>query len=219
MNNIILIAPPAAGKGTQATMLKDKYNIAHISTGDLLRNEVATGSKRGLYIGQIQAEGGIVDDDIVLELLEKRIQKSDCDNGYILDGFPRTINQAEKFNEMIARYNKPINYVIFLDIKKEEAMKRTLGRVTCPECKTIYSLYKDKFEIEGICNKCHFKLEYRNDDNEETFNKRFDTYLDKTKPLIDYYQSKGLLSCVKCCEEKEDTFKQVEAIINKEKND
>lgn len=215
MINIILIAPPAAGKGTQSELLNEKYNFAHISTGDLLRAEAASGSERGKYIGQIQASGGIVDDDIVLELLENKIKNLDNDYGYVLDGFPRTINQAEKYEEIANRLGKNINFVLFLDIEKDRAMKRTLGRLTCPSCKAIYNVYSSKFDEIGLCNVCHSKLEKRNDDTEEIFANRFDSYMKNTQPLIEYYIAKGLLHNVQCCEEKEDTFAIIESIINR----
>lgn len=219
MKNIVFIAPPAAGKGTQSDLLKEKYNMVHISTGDLLRAEVASGTENGNYIKKIMDEGLLVNDEIILKLLEKRLSAKDCNNGYILDGFPRTLDQAKAYDELADRLGKTIDYVIYLDIKREEAMKRITGRVSCPSCGAVYNEYVDIFKEKGFCNKCQAKLEKRSDDNEETFNHRFDTYLDKTKPVIDYYKQKGLLYVVDSGVNKDYTFSQIKKIISGAKND
>lgn len=213
MKNIILIAPPAAGKGTQATLLKEKHNMVHISTGDLLRHEVASNSEVGLHVKKIMEEGLLVEDNIILNLLEKRLKEKDCDNGYILDGFPRDLEQAKAYDELAHRLNRTIDYAIFLDIDKEEAKKRIIGRISCPSCGAVYNEYFDTFEKPGYCNDCSTKLEKRSDDNEETFNQRFDTYLEKTRPVVDYYKAKGILYIVDSNINKENTFNQIESII------
>lgn len=213
MNNIILIAPPAAGKGTQAALLKEKYNMVHISTGDLLRLEAQEDTERGKYIADLLSHGKLIDDSIVLELLEKKLNESDCDNGYILDGFPRTKDQAILLDELSNRLNKNIDYVIFLDIDRDKAMKRSLGRVSCPECKAIYNEYFDTFKEIGFCNKCGTKLDKRTDDNEETFNNRYDSYIKMTEPVVEYYKSKGILHIVDSSFDKEYTLSQIEKII------
>lgn len=217
MKNVIFIAPPAAGKGTQADKMKERYNMAHISTGDLLREEIAAGSEIGQKAKTIMDQGGLVDDDIVFSLLEKRLQQPDCENGYILDGFPRNIEQAKRFEEVSVQLNKPVDYVIYLEIDRDEAMRRITGRVSCPICGAIYNTYSDKVEVDQTCSKCQQgKLFRRDDDNEETFVKRFDTYLTKTQPLIDYYKEKGILSVVNSGINKDYTFEQVAKIIDKE---
>ncbi len=216
MKNIIFIAPPFAGKGTQSDLLKEKYNMAHISTGDLLRAEVATGSEKGKYIFQIQTSGGLVDDDIVLELLEKRLRKPDCKNGYILDGFPRTIEQAKRYEDMSSKLGGHKDYIIYLDVDREIARERVIGRLSCPNCDNVYNKYKDKIE-DNKCPKCSSELFKRPDDNEETFKNRFDTYLEKTKPLIDYYKDLGILHVVDGGVNKEYTFHQIENILKDEK--
>ncbi|MFA5409693.1 MAG: adenylate kinase [Bacilli bacterium] len=216
MKNIIFIAPPASGKGTQSDLLKEKYNMVHISTGDLLRNEAASASPMGIYVKGLMDQGLLVDDEIILKLLEKRLQQQDCDNGYILDGFPRNLEQAAAYDEISKRLKRSIDYVILLDIKKDTAMRRITGRTSCPSCGMIYNEYVDTFTKQGFCNKCSSRLEKRSDDNEETFNKRFDTYLVKTQPVIDYYKEKGLLYVVDSNISKEYTFSQIEAILREE---
>jgi len=195
MKPIIFIAPPAAGKGTVSDALKQKYNLAHISTGDLLREAVAKGDENGLKIKEILDKGQLVSNEIVLDLLKSRIMQDDCKNGYILDGFPRTIEQAEEYENILASMNKELGFVIFLEVDKELAKKRTIGRVSCTACGAIFNtiLEDKKPKVENICDRCGATLTKRSDDNEETFNQRFDTYFTKTAPLIEYYEKKGAL--------------------------
>lgn len=211
--NIIFIAPPAAGKGTQSKLLTDKYGICHISTGNLLRTEATSESELGNYIKELINNGKLVDDNIVLKLLETKLNQSDCDNGYILDGFPRNIEQAKAFNEMSNRLNRNIDYVIFLNIAKEEAMKRITGRLSCPQCGAIYNEHFDTFTSFGKCNHCSTDLVKREDDNIESFNQRFDIYLSTTQPLIEYYKAQGVLHEIDSSISKEHTFMQIENII------
>ncbi len=208
--NIILIAPPAAGKGTHSALLKERYGLSHISTGDLLR-EVASHDKD---LSDKLSRGELITDEIVFKLLEDKIINLKSDKGHIFDGFPRTLSQAEELDKILNKYNQKVDVVIYLDIDKEVAMKRTLGRLTCSNCGEIYNIYRDTFKVENHCNKCNSELTKRQDDNEETFNKRFDTYLEKTQPLIDYYKNRNLLRNVKCQPNKEETFVLIEAILS-----
>ncbi len=218
MKSIIFIAPPAAGKGTQAVMLSSKYNMPHISTGDILRS-AQDDTERGKYIAEEMAKGHFVSDEIILELLKERLLQSDCNNGYILDGFPRNIEQAKHYEEILANLNKDLGYVIVLDIDKEVAKNRIVGRVTCPNCGSVFNEISEeaKPHISGICDKCGTKLVKRADDNAETFENRFDTYLEKTKPLIDYYKEKNILYHVDTSFGKDNTFKQIEDIMSDKK--
>ena len=178
MKNIIFIAPPAAGKGTQAKMLSEKYNIPHISTGDLLREEAAKSTELGMMIKDIISSGKFVSDQIITSLLEKRLMREDCNNGYILDGYPRNLEQAKIYEDLLKNLNKDLGIVIFFDIDKELAKKRTLSRIVCPECGTSYNLEVTalKPKLEGICDKCNSRLNIRSDDNAESFITRFDTF-------------------------------------------
>lgn len=207
--NIILIAPPAAGKGTHSALLKEKYGLSHISTGDLLR-EVAISNDD---IAEKLSRGELITDEIVFELLENKIRELNSDKGHIFDGFPRTLNQADELENILSKFNQKVDVVIYLDIDKEIAMKRVLGRLTCTSCGKIYNIHIDKFKKENYCNICNIELNKRKDDNEETFTKRFDTYLEKTAPLIEYYKNKGLLYNVLTQQNKEDTFKLIEEVL------
>lgn len=218
MKNIIFIAPPAAGKGTQAKMLSEKYNIPHISTGDLLRDEATKSTELGMMIKDIISSGKFVSDQIITSLLEKRLMREDCNNGYILDGYPRNLEQARIYEDLLKKLNKDLGIVIFFDIDKELAKKRTLSRIVCPECGTSYNLEVTalKPKLEGICDKCNSRLNIRSDDNAESFITRFDTYINKTKSLIDYYKDKDVLKVVKVEDglSANDIFKEVEEIVN-----
>ena len=214
MKNIIFIAPPAAGKGTQSILLREKYNLAHISTGDLLREASLEDSERGQYILNCLKEGNLVSDDITIELLIERLNKDDCKNGYILDGFPRTVEQAIQYETILKNLNKELGVVIFLDIPKEIALKRIVGRQVCPSCGAVYNDQIDisKPKIQNICDICGHELQKRKDDNETTFNIRFETYMKKTEPLIKHYEELGVLYKINEVD-KEKVFKRIEEII------
>ena len=218
MKNIIFIAPPAAGKGTQSKFVSEEYNIPHISTGDLLRDEVASQTELGLSIKSIMDNGQFVSDDIITKLLRNRLSKEDCNNGYILDGYPRNIKQAEIYEGLLNELHKDLGVVIFLDIDKDLALKRTLSRIVCSNCGISYNLLVDELKPvqEGICDKCCSKLNVRADDNEQTFISRFDTYIAKTQDLIDYYKNKGCLHEVKVDEQSsaEAVFEKIKVILN-----
>lgn len=213
MMNIILIAPPAAGKGTHSALLNENYGLSHISTGDLLREVAVYDSS----IAEKMSKGELISDEIVFKLLEDKLIALNSKVGHIFDGFPRNISQAEELNNILNRLNQKIDYVIYLDIEKEVAMQRVLGRLTCSNCGEIYNTYRDTFKVEGKCNKCDSDLTKREDDNEETFTKRFDTYLEKTQPLIEYYNNKGLLHNVKCQPNKEETFELIRKVLSDNK--
>lgn len=214
MKSIIFIAPPAAGKGTQAVMLSSKYNIPHISTGDILRN-AQDDTERGKYISSEMAKGHFISDEIILELLTERLSQSDCENGYILDGFPRNIKQAEEYEEILNKLNKDLGIVIVLDIDKEIAKERIVGRISCPKCGSVFNdMIEESMPKEaGICDKCKTKLKKREDDNAESFEVRFEGYLVKTEPLIEYYQNKNILYRVDSSLGKDITFNQIEDIL------
>lgn len=214
MESIIFIAPPAAGKGTQSKLLCDTYHIPHISTGDLLREASLVDDERGHYISTQMRLGALVSDDIILELLEERLSKEDCNHGYILDGFPRNIEQAIAYEHILERIQKKLGVVILLDVDKELACKRIEGRLSCPKCGSVYNenIEESKPKKEGICDRCGEALIHRHDDNSETFSARYDTYLTKTQPLIDYYDKKGVLYRVHSGE-KDTTFLQIQKIL------
>ena len=214
MRDIILIAPPAAGKGTQAKLLSSKYQIPHISTGDLLR--AATG-ELGDIVKKTMESGALVSDDLVLKLLEERITKEDCQNGYILDGFPRNVSQAESYMKLLEKLNKPLGDVIYLDASKEVTQKRIVGRLSCPTCGAVYNDQIDESKPKrfGTCDKCNGPLSKRSDDNLETFEKRYQTFMNETYPLLNYFKNKGKLFTVGSGISKERTLNEIEKIINR----
>ena len=215
--NIIFIAPPAAGKGTHSEILKNKYNLAHISTGDLLRKESKKDNDLSKYLREQMKTGDLISDEIVTELLEKRLQDDDCNNGYILDGYPRNLNQANILDNLLNNLNKQVNYVFYLSIDKDIAMKRACGRLGCPICGKIYNSYfeETKPKVSNTCDKCGVELNHRDDDNEESFNKRFDTYINSTKPLLEYYKNKNILYTIDSGLAKEIASKKILDILEK----
>ena len=218
MKNIIFIAPPAAGKGTQSKLVSVEYNIPHISTGDLLRDEVNSGSHLGKFLKEEMDKGNLISDDIIVNLLRTRICKVDCNNGYILDGYPRNVEQAMIYENLVNELGKEVGIVIFMDIDKEIALKRTISRMICGTCGTSYNTAQENLKptIDGVCDKCGHVSKVRSDDNEETFNNRFNTYINATKPLIEYYQNKGILKTIKINETDtvNDIFNKIKELIN-----
>lgn len=215
MKNLILIAAPGAGKGTLSKDLLKKYDYVHISTGDLLREQVAVGDELGKEIQKIQEAGGLVSNEIVYKALEKKLSDPACDNGYILDGFPRNIEQAREYDNILKRSGRDIGIVLVLDIPKENLIERITGRFSCKECGEIHNIYSEdlKPKKEGICNKCGGELTQRKDDNLESFEKRYETYLESTAPLIDFYKEKGVLHVIDSSKGHEYTVEQAEKII------
>ena len=215
MKNIILIAAPAAGKGTEAAILKQEYNMPHISTGDMLREKAAEDSELGRDINYKINNGIFVSDELIIEILKDRISKDDCNNGYILDGFPRTVAQAEAYDDMLEELGKDLGIVVVLDIDKNIAASRIAGRISCPNCKAVYNTNSSELtpKEEGICDKCGSKLVKRADDNEETYIERYNTYIEKTSPLIDFYEAKGVVYHVNASEGKNFTHEQVVKIL------
>jgi len=217
MKNIIFIAPPAAGKGTQAKLVSAEYNIPHISTGDLLREEMAKGSEIGISIKKDMDAGNLVSDEVITTLLKNRIIKSDCKKGFILDGYPRNLAQAKIYNNLLDELNLNKGVVIFFDIDKDIALKRTLSRVVCQNCGSSYNLLIEELKPhkENICDRCNHELKTRTDDTEEVFIHRFDTYINSTKDLIEYYQNLGLLHKIDVEEKSAETiFEEVKEILN-----
>ena len=216
MKNIIFIAPPAAGKGTISNMICSKYNIPHISTGDLLRDEIAASTKIGLEIKESMALGKFVSDEVITKLLKKRLANKDCRKGFILDGYPRNIHQAKIYDDLLKELECDMGTVIFLDITKEEALSRINSRMVCPKCGMSYNLSNKELSPvrEGLCDNCSSKLVTRSDDTEETFIDRFDTYMRETYPLIEYYESANNLIRIEVGGKTPDEiFKEVEKVI------
>lgn len=192
MKNILFIAPPAGGKGTQSDMLQDNYGYVHISTGDLLR-EVDKTSELGIKVNELMSSGKLVSDDIVLELLKNKLMSLSKDDAFILDGFPRNVSQADMLDILLNELGMNLDLVIELVVPYDTLLKRAIGRVSCPKCKATYNTFFKPTKVEGICDKCGSELVHRSDDNEDTFKVRYDTYLESTNPLVDYYKKQGKL--------------------------
>lgn len=216
MKNIIFVAAPAAGKGTISAKVCTEYNIPHISTGDLLRNEIAASSKIGMEIKSAMARGEFVSDEVITKLLKKRLEAKDCKKGFILDGYPRNISQAKTYDNILKELNYDEGLVVFLDIDRELAMKRALSRVVCSNCGLSYNLINKEYAPlkEGICDNCGSSLKTRSDDNEESFINRFDTFMKETYPLLEYYEKKGNLLKIKVDNiTTDDIFDEIKKVI------
>lgn len=215
MKNVVFIAPPAAGKGTQSKELERLYNYVYIATGDLLRN-IDPNTDLGKKVNQIMNSGELVGDEIITELLKEKL--TTVASNFILDGYPRNVNQAAILDELFERLNIKNIIVVYLDIDEDTAKKRMLGRMNCLKCNVIYNKYYDKAKpkVEGKCDICNSELDVRVDDTEEAFTKRFQIYLNNTKPVLDYYKEKGLLKIVKVSDEKQETFTEIVKCVSGE---
>lgn len=202
---IILLGAPGAGKGTQARLIVSKYNIAHISTGDMLREEIRSNSKLGETAKTYISQGKLVPDEIIFDIVKKRLQNDDCKNGFVLDGFPRTLKQAEKLEEITS-----IDYVIDLSVNKDALIKRLTSRLTCKDCASAFST-KDNLTA---CPLCGGTLYQREDDTEDVIKNRFNTYEKQTNPLKDFYKSKNKLHSICSDGSVESIFKDIQKVLN-----
>ena len=193
MMNLILFGPPGAGKGTQAKFIVDSFNVPQISTGDMLRVAVKEKTALGVIAKQIMDSGGLVSDDIVLGLVKERLALSDCNNGFVLDGFPRTVPQADALVSVLGGFGKSIDHVISLDVDNADIVLRLSGRRTCSSCGKGYHVTFDPPKVSGVCDVCQSVLIQRDDDSEETVRNRLSVYDEMTAPLKSYYDNAGLL--------------------------
>ena len=215
MKNIIFIAPPAAGKGTMSERLIEKYGYTHISTGEILRGMAQKEDDFGRDLSAKLKTGKLISDDIVYEALKRRLSENDLDNGFILDGFPRNIEQAREYDKILNDINKDLGVVIYLDTPREVLEKRIVRRRMCSKCGATYNVLTgvNTPKVENVCDKCGAELYQRNDDNEESFKVRYDTFMEHTYPLLEYYKEKNKLYCVTSVDV-DNTIKEIEAIIN-----
>ena len=191
MLRTILLGPPGAGKGTQAVNIVDKYGIPHISTGDIFRANIKNGTELGKRAQEYMNRGELVPDDLVIEIATTRLLEDDCKNGFLLDGFPRTVYQAEKLDEFLAAHGSKIDKVLDIAVEKEELITRLTGRRVCKACGASYHVVNIPPKTEGICDRCGGELIQRADDTIETVTNRIDVYEKQTKPLVDYYENAG----------------------------
>ena len=210
---IIMLGAPGAGKGTQAKKIASKYEIPHISTGDIFRANIKNGTELGKKAKSFMDQGLLVPDELTVDLVMDRIQKEDCKNGYILDGFPRTIPQAEALDQALKALGDKLDYAIEVDVPDENIVKRMAGRRACVHCGATYHIVHAPTKVENICDVCGGDLILRDDDKPETVTKRLAVYHSQTKPLIDYYKEEGILATVDGTADLEDVFKAVVAIL------
>ncbi|TDA25841.1 MAG: adenylate kinase [Archaeoglobi archaeon] len=213
--NLILLGPPGAGKGTQAKIIMDKYGIPQISTGDMLREAVAKGTELGKKAKKYMTEGKLVPDEIVIGIVKERLKQKDCEKGFILDGFPRTLAQAEALDRIMGEMGKKIDAVINVNVPEEEVVRRIAYRRTCKNCGAIYHLIYNPPKRPGICDKCGGELYQREDDKEETVRERYRVYKKNTEPLIEYYKKKGILFDVDGTKDIEGVKREVLDILSK----
>lgn len=206
---MVLLGPPAAGKGTQAKILADKFSIPTISTGAIIRNAISSKTPLGVVAKDYIDRGELVPDDLVIDLVKHRLSEDDCKNGYILDGFPRTVFQAETADKIGITVEK----TVLFDVSDEEVVSRITGRRECPKCGSVYHMVSNPPKADGICDSCGGKLVHREDDTEETVRKRLEVYHKQTEPLIKFYENKGVLVRVVGQKNIEDTTEKMFEVL------
>ena len=210
---IIMLGAPGAGKGTQAKMLAEKYGVPHISTGDIFRANIKNGTELGMEAKKYMDQGLLVPDELTVRILLDRVAQDDCKNGYVLDGFPRTIPQAEVLDSELTKLGDHIDYAINVDVPDENIVKRMSGRRACLTCGATYHIEHVPPKKEGICDVCGSELVLRDDDKPETVKNRLNVYHEQTQPLIDFYTEKGVLKTVDGTVPMEEVFAAITAIL------
>ena len=211
--NIIMLGAPGAGKGTQAIQLAAKYQIPHISTGDIFRANIKQGTELGQKAKGYMDAGLLVPDELVCELVVDRLGQDDCTKGFILDGFPRTIPQAEALTEALDKVGSKIEYAINIDVPDENIVARMSGRRACVKCGATYHIVNIPTKVEGICDKCGEPVVLRDDDKPETVQKRLEVYHDQTQPLIDFYEAKGVVKTIDGTQPMDQVFNAIVEIL------
>ena len=206
---LILLGPPGAGKGTQASAIVKKYNIPHISTGDIFRANIKEGTELGKKAEEYMNKGLLVPDEIVVSIVKDRLTKDDCKNGFLLDGFPRTVAQAEALDQELKEMLSKIDKVINIEVDKDILVERIIGRRICKNCGATYHIKFSPAKQDGICDICGGELHQRKDDTLDTVEKRIQVYMEQTKPLIDYYAQKGLLLNIDGTKDKDEVFQEI----------
>lgn len=210
---IVMLGAPGAGKGTQAVMICEKYGIPHISTGDIFRSNIKNGTELGKKAKEYMDQGKLVPDELTIQLLLDRVAQDDCRNGYVLDGFPRTIPQAEVLTKALAETGSKVDYAINVDVPDENIIHRMSGRRSCPKCGASYHIEFIPPKQEGICDACGAELIQREDDKPETVKNRLAVYHEQTQPLIEYYEKADALRTVDGTKDKDEVFGDIVAIL------
>ncbi|QSZ27139.1 adenylate kinase [Aceticella autotrophica] len=214
---IVLLGSPGAGKGTQASMIAEANHIPHISTGDIFRYNIKNETELGKLAKQYIDKGLLVPDDVTNKIVQDRIQKEDCKNGFLLDGYPRNVYQAEFFDNLLEEKNLKLDFVLNINVDKDILINRLGGRRICPNCGATYHIVTDPPKIEGICDKCGAKLIIRSDDNIDSVLKRLKVYEDETKPLIEYYSKKNILIDIDGNKPVNEVFESIQALMGDNK--
>lgn len=210
---IIMLGAPGAGKGTQAKMIAERYKIPHISTGDIFRANIKNNTELGLEAKKYMDQGLLVPDELTVKILLDRVAKEDCADGYVLDGFPRTIPQAQVLGDALARQGEKIDYAVNVDVPDENIVRRMSGRRACLKCGATYHVEHIPPKAEGICDTCGSELVLRDDDRPETVQNRLKVYHDQTQPLIDFYTARGVLKTVDGTADMQDVFSAITEIL------
>ncbi|KRG14308.1 adenylate kinase [Virgibacillus soli] len=211
--NLVLMGLPGAGKGTQADKIVEKYGTPHISTGDMFRAAISEGTELGLKAKSFMDQGALVPDEVTIGIVQERLNKPDCENGFLLDGFPRTVAQAEALEAILDEIGKKIDFVINIQVDKEILMERLTGRRICENCGTAYHLVFNPPAVEGVCDRCGGKLYQRADDNAETVQNRLEVNLQQTQPLLDFYQEKGYLKNINGQQHIDQVFADIDSLL------
>lgn len=212
---IILLGPPGAGKGTQAARIENRYHIPHISTGDIFRSNIKRETPIGIEAKGYIDKGLLVPDELTLRIVEDRLKEPDCENGFLLDGFPRTLLQAEALSEHLSKISKELDVALFLNVREEAILKRNTGRRVCTKCGANYNIYFHKPEVEDMCDKCGAPLFIRADDNAATVISRLKVYSEQTHPLIDYFDKAGILITINGEQAAEEVYTNILTEIDK----
>lgn len=210
---IIMLGAPGAGKGTQAIKIAEKYGVPHISTGDIFRANIKNGTELGKKAKEYMDKGALVPDELTCDLVVDRIHQDDCTNGFVLDGFPRTIPQAEALDAALSKDNETMDYAIDIEVPDENIVKRMGGRRACVNCGATYHIVSAPPKVEGVCDHCGGNLTIRDDDKPETVQKRLTVYHDQTQPLIDYYRKAGILHSVDGTQTLDDVFSEIVKVL------
>ncbi len=210
---IIMLGAPGAGKGTQAEMICEKYGLPHVSTGDIFRANIKNGTELGKEAKKYMDQGQLVPDELTVKILLDRVAKDDCKNGYVLDGFPRTIPQAEVLDEALTKLGDKVDYAINVDVPDENIINRMGGRRACVNCGATYHIVYAPTKVENVCDKCGNTLILRDDDKPETVKNRLDVYHKQTQPLIDFYSQKGILKEVDGTVAMNEVFNKITEIL------
>ncbi|HPT68590.1 MAG TPA: adenylate kinase [Syntrophomonas sp.] len=213
--NIILLGPPGAGKGTQAELIKASYPILHISTGDMFRDAVRNATAMGLEAKKYMDAGQLVPDEVTIGVVEERLSQPDCGNGFLLDGFPRTIPQAEALDKVLAGLGKNVDLALEITVPDSIIVERMTGRVSCSQCKAVYNTHFSPPAQTGICDKCGGELVQRSDDKEETVKNRLKVYAEQTQPLLKYYEKTGKLKSLDGNRDPQIIFMDVQSLLGK----